>query len=430
MAIAHACAPFWVLLPFTIAALGLWISQAGVFTADMLVALVVISFSFSHPPSQTLSSPSVRPGFEVNTVEAKREIETAQRVVEERRPGAGARLAGHVVSFAEVHVQERVGAGAFGDVFRGSYQTQPVACKFVHKHRVTKDAISALLSEVDIMVQCKHPNIVSLVGVTLDPLVCVLLEFASFGTVRQYLHKFPANSWSHAKTRMAVDAAAGLAYLHGRGLVHGDVKTENLLVCEGGAVKVADFGSARQQQHSSPLSVVGSSMWLAPEVARGLPASEKSDVWAFGVCLCEMVTQQQPYSRPGQSTNYFRLVDVAQMTISPLAALEGIPAIKGICDVIEPCVAFDVSARSDIRHVLFALLQLFVAGDAGPEALMTPAKAVLRRPAAAAAVRVAADLAQLESPEVSGSKRISDPTMSTSTRKPLASDRLSPLSMV
>jgi len=180
------------------------------------------------------------------------------------------------------------------------------------------------------MAQCRHPNVVAVVGACVSPVVCLVLEFMPRGSLRVYLQsEATAWEWSPAKSRMAVDAAAGLAYLHNHGIVHGDLKSDNLLVGEGGTVKLGDFGSAvavaqepvraRDNCSSSadttvvqnPAQVMASAMWTAPETARGGGASAKSDVWSFGVVLCEMVSHLPPYTlRDGACA--FRLLDVVR----------------------------------------------------------------------------------------------------------------------
>jgi len=243
VAVAHAVAPFYFVLPFSLAAVAYLLHLASVPAALVTVAVVALRFS---PPELKSAVVQAQPiVFDSISEDEAREVASARLVVDEARPGAQARLDKALVDFAKLRVREKVGGGAFGDVFKGTLDGKVVAVKMLQPHRVNKAAVAALLTEMDVMAQCRHPNVVAVVGACVSPVVCLVLEFMPRGSLRAYLQSEAAAwEWSPAKSRMAVDAAAGLTYLHHHGIVHGDFKSDNLLVGDGGTVKLGDFGSA------------------------------------------------------------------------------------------------------------------------------------------------------------------------------------------
>jgi len=108
---------------------------------------------------------------------------------------------------------------------------------------------------------------------------------------------------------MALDAAAGMEYLHSKGIVHRDLKTLNLLVTEDFTVKVADFGLSKVKSMSKSIMtgsihVMGTLAYMAPELLHGKPFNEKVDVYAFGIVLWEILTRDNPFHGMGQDIIY------------------------------------------------------------------------------------------------------------------------------
>ncbi|NXS28839.1 PAK3 kinase, partial [Pomatostomus ruficeps] len=89
----------------------------------------------------------------------------------------------------------------------------------------------------------------------------------------------------------------GLDFLHLNHVIHRDVKSCNILLRTDGSVKLADFGLSAQltPEQNQRSSVIGTSWWMAPEVAKGLPYGPKADIWSFGIVAFEMMEQEVPY---------------------------------------------------------------------------------------------------------------------------------------
>ncbi|CAH9119471.1 unnamed protein product [Cuscuta epithymum] len=207
------------------------------------------------------------------------------------------------ISWDELHIKERVGAGSFGTVHRAEWNGSDVAVKVLSVQDFEDDQLREFLREVAIMKRIRHPNVVLFMGaVTKRPHLSIVTEYLPRGSLYRLIHR-PANGEmmdQRRRLRMALDVAKGINYLHclSPPVVHWDLKSPNLLVDKNRTVKVCDFGLSRFKPNTfiSSKSVAGTPEWMAPEFLRGEPSNEKSDVYSFGVILWELITLEQPWS--------------------------------------------------------------------------------------------------------------------------------------
>uniref|UniRef100_A0A1J3DUA7 non-specific serine/threonine protein kinase n=1 Tax=Noccaea caerulescens TaxID=107243 RepID=A0A1J3DUA7_NOCCA len=207
------------------------------------------------------------------------------------------------ISWDELHIKERVGAGSFGTVHRAEWHGSDVAVKILSIQDFHDDQFREFLREVAIMKRVRHPNVVLFMGaVTERPRLSIITEYLPRGSLFRLIHR-PASGElldQRRRLRMALDVAKGLNYLHclNPPVVHWDLKSPNLLVDKNWTVKVCDFGLSRFKANTfiPSKSVAGTPEWMAPEFLRGEPTNEKSDVYSFGVVLWELITLQQPWN--------------------------------------------------------------------------------------------------------------------------------------
>ncbi|KAI5435486.1 serine/threonine-protein kinase CTR1 [Lathyrus oleraceus] len=206
------------------------------------------------------------------------------------------------ISWDELRIKERVGAGSFGTVYRAEWHGSDVAVKVLSVQNFHDDQLKEFLSEVAIMKRVRHPNVVLFMGaVTKRPHLSIVTEYLPRGSLFRLIHRPVSNEIQdpRRRLRMAIDVAKGINYLHclKPPIVHWDLKSPNLLVDKNWNVKVCDFGLSRFKANTflSSKSVTGTPEWMAPEFLRGEPTNEKSDVYSFGVILWELVTLQQPW---------------------------------------------------------------------------------------------------------------------------------------
>jgi serine/threonine protein kinase len=203
--------------------------------------------------------------------------------------------------FAVPHVEitvERdrcIGEGAFGAVYKGTYNRTTVAVKELKVQQLSERQQAEFMAEVAIMAQLRHPNIVEFYGYTATPPFAIVMEFLSHGSLYHVLHAADIEYSSLQRTLWAQDIAAGLAFLHARQIVHRDLKSQNVLV--GGPelkCKLSDFGLAVFNLRTTTKTLsktgaagggaVGSVRWMAPELfsLKNRYASA-SDVYALGM---------------------------------------------------------------------------------------------------------------------------------------------------
>uniref|UniRef100_A0A8C7H820 Mitogen-activated protein kinase kinase kinase n=1 Tax=Oncorhynchus kisutch TaxID=8019 RepID=A0A8C7H820_ONCKI len=189
------------------------------------------------------------------------------------------------VPFEDISELQWVGSGAQGAVFLGKLHGQEVAVKKVRD-----------IKETDIrhLRKLKHPNIITFKGIcTQAPCYCILME--NCGQLYEVL-RAGRNITPSLLIDWAMGMAGGMNYLHLHKIIHRDLKSPNMLITYDDAVKISDFGTSKEMSDkSTKMSFAGTVAWMAPEVIRNEPVSEKVDIWSFGVVLWEMLTGEVPY---------------------------------------------------------------------------------------------------------------------------------------
>src|SRR5262245_56943635 len=267
-----------------------------------------------------------------------------------------------------------LGAGGMGEVYRAHDPRldRPVAIKILPERSAADPASLARFErEARALAALSHPNIVAVFdfGVHAD-VPYVVSELLTGETLRDRVLR-SALPWKKA-VELAQDIAVGLAAAHVRGIVHRDLKPENIFLTEDGQVKVLDFGLARmtsvwqltkssltptQTHATSPGSILGTSGYMSPEQARGQEADARSDVFAFGCVLYEMVTGRRAFAR---DTATETLAAILRDAPPELAAL-GISVPAELERVIGHCLEKDSAQRfqssRDLAFHLEALLR-------------------------------------------------------------------------
>ncbi|XP_056321931.1 mitogen-activated protein kinase kinase kinase 13 [Danio aesculapii] len=191
------------------------------------------------------------------------------------------------VPFEEISELQWLGSGAQGAVFLGKFRSEEVAIKKVREQKET---------DIKHLRKLKHPNIISFKGVcTQAPCYCIIMEYCAQGQLYEVLR-----AGRKITPCLLVDWASGIAsgmnYLHLHKIIHRDLKSPNVLVTQNDSVKISDFGTSKElSDKSTKMSFAGTVAWMAPEVIRNEPVSEKVDIWSFGVVLWELLTGEIPY---------------------------------------------------------------------------------------------------------------------------------------
>jgi Protein kinase domain len=207
---------------------------------------------------------------------------------------------------------QMIGKGTFGRVYLGMNMTtgELIAVKQVEvnpraggqERERLKEMVRSLDVEIDTMEPLEHPNIVSYLGCERKELsISIFLEYIPGGSIGSVLRK-------HGKFQEPVVSSLtrqtleGLAYLHNEGILHRDLKADNILLDIDGTAKISDFGISKKTDNiygnDSSNGMQGSVFWMAPEVIRsqGQGYSAKVDVWSLGCVVLEMFAGRRPWT--------------------------------------------------------------------------------------------------------------------------------------
>jgi serine/threonine-protein kinase len=216
-------------------------------------------------------------------------------------PGEGGvgRAVGDLDRWGELILIEEVGQGSFGTVYRAHdpQLDRPVAVKLLRRASATDEQLaSRLLHEGQTLARVRHPNVVTVYGAaTHDGRVGLWMEFVRGLTLEQMLISHGPFSAQEAAL-VGYELCGALAAVHHAGLLHRDVKAQNVMREEGGRLVLVDFGAGQKRAELGIVGgrVVGTPLYLAPEVIDGAAATTMSDVYSLGVLLYHLVTDDYP----------------------------------------------------------------------------------------------------------------------------------------
>ncbi|MEL0256427.1 MAG: Stk1 family PASTA domain-containing Ser/Thr kinase [Pontimonas sp.] len=197
-------------------------------------------------------------------------------------------------------IERRVARGGMATVYEATDQRleRPVAIKIMHPHLAEDgDFTKRFIQEARQAARLAHPNIVNVFDQGQDgSITFIVMEYLPGITLRELLQDFGA--LTPAQTVDIVRAVLqGLDAAHTAGIVHRDLKPENVLLADDGRIKIADFGLARASTHNTATSqaLLGTIAYLSPELISRGEADLRSDIYALGIMVFEMLTGAQPY---------------------------------------------------------------------------------------------------------------------------------------
>lgn len=198
-------------------------------------------------------------------------------------------------------ILELIGSGGMANVYKA-------LCHRLNRYdaiKIMRDDTAAneefrerFRAESQAVAMLSHPNIVSVYDVShTDDVEYIVMELVDGISLKQYLQKVGAIKYKDA-LNFSTQIARALAHAHEKGIIHRDIKPQNIMLLRDGRVKVADFGiAALQNSFAGPSDeAVGSVHYIAPEQARGYAADARSDVYSLGIVMYEMLTGKLPYT--------------------------------------------------------------------------------------------------------------------------------------
>ncbi|MFV8749946.1 serine/threonine-protein kinase [Nannocystaceae bacterium ST9] len=209
---------------------------------------------------------------------------------------------------ARYRLDRRLGKGGMASVYQGMHTTlaRPVAVKVLTRDLSEHpDALARFMTEARLGAQVQHPNVVEVFdfGATPEGIAYLVMPLHEGEDLRTTLKRERTLAWPRARA-LLLQLCAALEAVHAQGIVHRDVKPSNCLrVVEAGHERLllADFGVACKQRGAAELAVVGTPEYMSPEQARGEAVDTRSDIYALGIMLGELITGHLPFT--GRTTS-------------------------------------------------------------------------------------------------------------------------------
>ena len=198
-------------------------------------------------------------------------------------------------------IKEIIGVGGMAVVYKAydSIEDRIVAVKILKEEFVSNEEFTRRFkNESKAIAVLSHPNIVKVFDVSFGDLIqYIVMEYIDGITLKELIEKQGSLRWKDA-VYFTIQILKGLQHAHDKGIVHRDVKPQNIMVLSDGTIKVTDFGIARfarSEQRTITDKAIGSVHYISPEQARGEMTDEKADIYSVGVMLYEMLTGQLPF---------------------------------------------------------------------------------------------------------------------------------------
>lgn len=198
-------------------------------------------------------------------------------------------------------ITELIGVGGMADVYKATdvVDNKLVAVKILKKEFVeNEEYLRRFRNESKAIATLSHPNIVKVYDVGFsDTLQFIVMEYIDGITLKEYIENEQVLTWKDS-VHFVIQILRALQHAHDRGIVHRDIKPQNIMLFTDGTIKVMDFGIAkfaREEDRTGGDQAIGTVHYISPEQARGDETDEKSDIYSVGVMLYEMLTGQKPF---------------------------------------------------------------------------------------------------------------------------------------
>eukprot|EP01104_Vermistella_antarctica_P014705 TRINITY_DN4680_c2_g2_i1.p1 TRINITY_DN4680_c2_g2~~TRINITY_DN4680_c2_g2_i1.p1 ORF type:complete len:813 (-),score=154.70 TRINITY_DN4680_c2_g2_i1:173-2425(-) len=245
---------------------------------------------------------------------------------------------------------KRVGQGASGSVYRAIDKRtgHEVAIKqMILEQQPNKEIV---VNEILLMQECNHRGIVNYVDAHLsDGALWVAMEFldgCDLTTVIEHCHPLPEDDIA----TICRESLAGLEHLHLKGIIHRDIKSDNIMMGMDGRCKLTDFGYGAQldpDKKDKRKTVVGTPYWMAPEVIKGEQYDMKVDIWSLGIMAIEMIDGEPPYMNEAPMRALFLIVSKGRPDPINLSSMS-----PDFIDFVDQCTISDMNERPDATTLL------------------------------------------------------------------------------
>ena len=251
------------------------------------------------------------------------------------------------ISYGSLGIGKKIGAGGFSEIFEAQWLGYPVAVKVMSDPKITNELMDEFNNEVEKLFMLRHPNIIQIFGLCpTTPKLAVVTELAPNGSLFDYLHREKNNLSLEIKYKFTRQLINVMFYIHSRGYVHRDLKTQNLLLDSNNDIKLCDFGLTKLKEELNLGSgqFAGTPCYMAPELFDKKYYDEKVDIFAFGTILWEIFNQKVPYCNCNAS-------EIKQKVCrgDKLESSESVP--KKIAELIDACRSLKAHDRPSFEYI-------------------------------------------------------------------------------
>ncbi|KAD3641117.1 hypothetical protein E3N88_30341 [Mikania micrantha] len=276
-------------------------------------------------------------------------------------------------------VGPKIGEGAHAKVYEGKYKNKIVAIKLVNKGDTPEEIAKIegrFVREVAMLSKVQHKNLVKFIGACKEPMMVIVTELLTGGTLRKYLVNMRPNELdTHVAIGFALDIARAMECLHSHGIIHRDLKPENLLLtADHKSVKLADFGLAREESLTEMMTAeTGTYRWMAPELYSTVTLrhgekkhyNHKVDAYSFAIVLWELMHNKLPFE--GMS-NLQAAYAAAFKNVRPSAD----DLQEDLAHIVTSCWQEDPNARPNFTQIIQMLHHYLSKNASSPPTAIPP----------------------------------------------------------
>jgi len=246
-------------------------------------------------------------------------------------------------------ILEKLGEGGMGVVYKAqdTKLDRMVALKFLSKQLLCdEEAKTRFVHEAKAASALNHPNITTIYEIDEVEGECfICMEYIEGKSLKELMEEKQIDGWDMGKIiDVGIQIAEGLSKAHQKGIVHRDIKSDNIMLTDEGVVKIMDFGLAKLKgvtKLTRTGTTLGTMQYMSPEQAQGMEVDQRSDIFSFGVVLYEMITGQLPFTGEHEAAVVYSIVNE---TPEPLARYKAnVP--EGLQRIVDKALKKDVSTR-------------------------------------------------------------------------------------
>jgi len=252
---------------------------------------------------------------------------------------------------ARCKIIERVGVGRTSVVYRAHHEGlgKDVAIKILSEEVLQlPEVVAKFEQEARAIARLDHPNVLKIYDVVTEGETHgIVMEFLEGESVLEYIQHEKQVAPADA-LRVVRQAAAGLQAAHAKGIIHRDVKPQNLVILEDGTVKLIDFGLATAAGEDGDSKRIGTPHYMAPEACEARPVETASDVYSLGITLHHLLTGQPPYA--GMSIKEILAAHIAAKPLQPEKTVRGLA--EPLCELVRTMTKRDALMRPRAEQVV------------------------------------------------------------------------------